>query len=342
MELNERKLKILQAIIKDYLTTAEPVGSRTISKNYNLGISPATIRNEMSDLEELGFIVQPHTSAGRIPSDKAYRLYVDTMLELQKAEFGKLVYLDQLLKSTGRIENLLKEIARLLAQETHYTTFVTTPQYRRAKVKNLQLIDLEEGKLLVVVVTDTNHIKNRTIRVDSRYDQTVLNRLSFQLNEQLYNLSLEEIGKERIESVKQATGEDQIVGKILDALFEIIHEVDDMDIYTSGTTNILHYPEFADLDKASALMRSIEERDVFKDILNTTFDLEDGKVKISIGDENELPDLKACSLITTSYHIHGERVGAIGIIGPKRMDYYNTVYSLRCLIKNMDELLNRL
>lgn len=342
MELNERKLKILQAIIKDYLTTAEPVGSRTISKNHDLNISPATIRNEMSDLEEMGFIMQPHTSAGRIPSDKGYRLYVDSMLELQKFEFKRLLYMEQLLKGAGRIENLLKGIAKMLANETHYTTFITTPQYNRSKIKNIQLIELEEKLLLAVIVTDSNHIKNYQIQIEHRIEQIELNKVSFQLNEKLYGLTLEHINLDLVNELKEVTGELEVVGKVLDVVFQTIHEVDEMDIYTSGTTNILNFPEFSDLDKATTLMRSIEERDFFKDILDTSFEAEDGKVKIYIGEENEAEGLKDCSLITTSYHINGEKVGAIGIIGPKRMDYYNTVASLRCLIKDLDELLNKL
>ena len=214
MELNERKLKILQAIINNYLDTAEPVGSRTISKNYDLGISPATIRNEMSDLEELGFIVQPHTSAGRIPSDKGYRLYVDLLMQMQKQEMKKIAYIEELMKSAGRIENLLKNIIKLLAKETNYATIVSTPQYQKRKIKNIQLIEIENEKLIVVVVTDANTIKNYMVNLSGKVSQNDLNRLTYILNESLYGLTLEEINLPLIHELKKySVGNEEIVTK---------------------------------------------------------------------------------------------------------------------------------
>lgn len=344
MELNERKLKILQAIISSYLDTAEPVGSRTISKNYDLGISPATIRNEMSDLEELGFIMQPHTSAGRIPSDKGYRLYVDLLMEVQKQEMKKIAYFEELMRSAGRIENLLKNIIKVLAKETNYATLVSTPQYQKSKIKNIQLVGLEAKKLLVVVVTDGNIIKNYMINVNEDVNQNVLNRLTFVLNEHLYGLTLEQINLPLIHELKGYAGaNEEIIRKVLDVVFKTIKDIDDdTDIFTSGTINILRFPEFNDIDKATSLIHTLEEKDILKNILNNSIQDDDGKskIKIKIGEENDIEEMKDCSLITTTYHLGGQTAGAIGIIGPRRMDYLKTISSLKCLIANMEKIIN--
>lgn len=343
MELNDRKLKILQAIINDYFETAEPVGSRTLSRHYDLGISPATIRNEMSDLEELGFIMQPYTSSGRIPSDKGYRFYVDMMLQLQKAEYRKLVYLDELQKSVGRVEDLLKNIAKHLAEQTHYTTIVSSPKYKKSKLKNIQLVQIEENRILIVIVTDNNIIKDYMLQTNGAIDQISLTKISLILNEKLNGASLDEINLDVIHDIKDASSENtEIISQIIDVIFKTVREIDDTDVYTYGTTNILQHPEFNDITKASELIQALEENDVLRDIVNTTIESEDGNMQIVIGEENDIEGLKECSLITTSYHINGEKVGAIGIIGPKRMDYDRTVSDLRSLIKGIDEMLNGL
>jgi heat-inducible transcriptional repressor len=341
VELNERKMKILHAIITDYLESAEPVGSRTISKNYNLELSPATIRNEMADLEELGFIFQPHTSSGRIPSDRGYRLYVDSLLKNQKAKKDYSATLDELISSAGRIESLLELISKMLARETQYATMVTSPQYKKSKIKNIQLIELEPKKLLAVVVTDGNVIKNYMIDIKDEIKQTVLNRLTFILNEYLYGLTIEDINLPVIQSLQQYAGDNaEIVRKVLEVIFKTIQSVDDMDIYTSGATNMLKLPEFKDVSKAMELIDTLEEKEDLKVLLNDAMGEDQDKITIKIGDEIKDEKMKECSLITSSYHIGGEKVGAIGIIGPKRMDYQKTINTLKYLLINMEKILN--
>jgi heat-inducible transcriptional repressor len=343
MELNDRKIKILQAIILNYLETAEPVGSRTISKNYDLGVSPATIRNEMSDLEELGFILQPHTSAGRIPSDKGYRLYVDKLMNHHIEEIKSGLYIEQLLNRVDRIESLLKNIAKMLATETNYATIVSSPQINKAKIKNIQLIAIEEKKLLAVIVTDGNIIKNYMISLIDPVQQTMLNRLAFVLNEQLYGLTLEQINLPLIKQLKSFAGNNEdIINKVLDAIFDTIKSVDDTEIYTSGATNILKFPEFNDISKATNLIHRLEEKQVLQDMVNNVLDEKDRDIKVTIGDENIIEEMKDCSLITTSYKLGGENIGFIGIIGPKRMDYENTIASLSSLMSKMENIINKL
>lgn len=343
MELNDRKIKILQAIILDYLETAEPVGSRTISKNYDLGVSPATIRNEMSDLEELGFILQPHTSAGRIPSDKGYRLYVDKLMNHHIDEIKNGLYIEQLFQRVDRIELLLKNIAKMLANETNYATMVSSPQIKRTKIKNIQLIAIEDKRLLVIIVTNGNIIKNYMINLNDPVHQTMLNRLAFVLNEQLYGLTLEQINLPLIQELKSFAGKNEdIVNKVLDAIFATIKSVDDTEIYTSGATNILKFPEFNDISKATNLIHRLEEKQVLKDIVNNVLDEKGKDIKVTIGDENIIEEMKECSLVTTAYKLGGENIGFIGIIGPKRMDYENTIASLSSLMSKMEEIINKL
>lgn len=343
MELNDRKIKILRAIILNYLETAEPVGSRTISKNYDLGISPATIRNEMSDLEELGFILQPHTSAGRIPSDKGYRLYVDKLMNLHEDEIKNGLYIEQLCQRVDRIESLLKNIAKLLAKETNYATIVSSPQINKAKIKNIQLVGIEDKKILAIIVTDGNIIKNYMININEPVHQTILNRLTFVLNEQLYGLTLDQINLPLIQDLKSFAGNKvEIVNKVLDAIFDTIKSVDDTEIYTSGATNILKFPEFNDISKATNLIHKLEEKQTLKDMVCTVLDENGVNIKVTIGNENAIEEMKECSLITTAYKLGGENIGFIGILGPKRMDYENTIGSLSSLMGKLEDMINDL
>lgn len=343
MKLDERKQEILKAIINNYFETALPVGSRTISKQYNLGVSPATIRNEMSDLEELGFIIQPHASAGRIPSDKGYRLYVDMVMQLQKSEYRKLVYLEELKASAGRIEDLLKSIAKRLAEETNYATLVSTPQYKKTRIRNIQLVEVSSQDLLVIVVAERNQVKDHLIHLEQPVNQELLTRLSVCINQELRGMSLEDIDLNCIHRIKGNDSQEQrIMSEVLDVIFRAIQQMDEADIFTYGASNMMKLPEFQDVGKASSIMRALEQEEILEDIINTTFESDDGNVKIVIGEENNIQDLKDLSLITTSYHINGEKAGAIAIIGPKRMDYENTISNLRVLIKDIDELLTHL
>lgn len=344
MTLNDRKMKILQAIISSYLETAEPVGSRTISKCIDLGLSPATIRNEMADLEELGFIIQPHTSAGRIPSDKGYRFYVDTILNNQELENRKIAVLEDLVERADRIENMLKAVIKVLAKETHYATMISSPKPKNGKIKNIQLISIEATKLLAIIVTDSNQIKNYMVDLHAPVEQTMLNRIAFVMNEHLYGLSLEEINLPIIQNLEQYAGTNaEIIGKVLTLVFETIQTADETNIYTSGTTNILKFPEFSNMDKAMELIDTLEEKDALKLILkeDTDDDSIAGTISIRIGEEIEVDEMKDCSIITTSYHIGGEKVGKIGIIGPKRMDYMHTISYLKELITKMEQLFNK-
>ena len=245
MELSERKEKILDAIIRNYLESGEPVGSRTISKYTDLNLSSATIRNEMSDLEEMGYIVQPHTSAGRIPTDKGYRFYVDNMLkeklsELDQREQKVNEKEDLLIEKVDKVETLLQNMAKVLAANTNYATMVSAPQSKGNKIKFIQLSILEEQQLLCTVVSDKNHVVNKIVKVSQEVSQEMVVRLNVALNTALAGLSLEEINLGVISALTSQAGEfEDLVNEVLKAITEAISTEAQMKIYTSGATNIL-------------------------------------------------------------------------------------------------------
>ena len=264
--LDERKIKILEAIIRTYLETGEPVGSRTISKYTDLNLSSATIRNEMSDLEELGYILQPHTSAGRIPSDKGYRFYVDHLLEMKEKEISDIK--EFVIEHTEKMERVLKQAAKMLAQNTNYATMVSSPKYNGNKVKFIQLSQLDGSQLLAVIVMEANVVKNKIIPLTESLDSETLLKLNLLLNSTLNGLSIPEINLGTISKMKEQAGSySDIVGVVLDAVAETISQ-EEMEIYTSGATNIFKYPELSDSRKASELIYTLEEKQQLKTLVS--------------------------------------------------------------------------
>lgn len=338
MELDERKKKILQAIIRNYLETGEPVGSRTISKYTDLNLSSATIRNEMADLEELGYIVQPHTSAGRIPSDKGYRLYVDTMMEEKDKEVEEMK--EMLLEREDKMEALLKQVVKVLAQNTNYATMISAPQMQRNKLKFIQLSRVDRGQILAVIVVEGNMIKNHMLQVPEGLDDETLLKLNMLLNTHLNGLPIEEISLGLIAALKQQAGiHSAIVGEVLDAVAEVIKEEEDLEIYTSGTNNIFKYPELADNAKASELISAFEEKQALGTLVQETLADENNRgIQVYIGDESPLQNMKDCSVVTATYELDEGMKGTIGIIGPKRMDYDKVIGTLRNLMHQLDDL----
>lgn len=338
MQLHDRKKKILQAIIRNYLETGEPVGSRTISKYTDLNLSSATIRNEMADLEELGYIVQPHTSAGRIPSDKGYRLYVDSMLQEKEREIEEMKGI--LLEKEDKMDHLLKQVARVLAQSTNYATMITAPMYHRNKLKFIQLSRVDRNQLLAVIVVEGNVIKNHILPVAEELSDETLLKLNILLNTHLNGLSLEEINLGMIANLKQQAGiHGDIVAELLDAIAGAIKEDDDLEIYTSGANNIFRYPELADNQKASELITAFEEKQVLSSLIqeNLTGQGQEG-IQVFIGAESPLQSMQDCSVVTATYELEEGMRGTIGIIGPKRMDYDKVIGTLKTTMHQLDEM----
>ena len=342
MELDERKEKILKAIIQNYLETGEPVGSRTISKYSDLKLSSATIRNEMSDLEELGYIIQPHTSAGRIPSDKGYRFYVDQLIHEKETEVTQVR--DMVIQRVDRVELLLKQMAKLLASNTNYATLISGPQYHQTKIKFIQLSRVEAGKLLIVTVLEGNIIKNSIVALDAELtDEDILN-LNILLNSGLNGLTMEQINLDVITRMKGQAGErSHIVDVVLSEVAEAIRSgEEDLQIYTEGTPNIFKYPELSDGAKASQLIGTLEQKDLWREIL-TEDDADSDKkneIQVYIGSETQVQSMKDCSIVTANYELGDGLRGTIGIVGPKRMDYDKVVSTLRSLKSQLDQTFN--
>ena len=338
MDLDERKRKILKAVIRNYLETGEPVGSRTISKYTDLNLSSATIRNEMADLEEMGYILQPHTSAGRIPSDKGYRFYVDTMMEEKDREVVELK--EMLLERQDKMETLLKQVAKVVAQNTQYAAMISAPSVHHNKVKFIQLSRVNDNQLIAVIVAEGNIIKNNIIPVAEEISDENLLKLNILLNTHLNGLSMEEINLGIIAAMKQQAGvHGNIIGEVIDAVGDAIKADEDLEIYTSGTSNIFRYPELADNGKASELVGTFEEKQQLGSLIQETLENEAGTgIQVYIGDEAPVKSMKDCSVVTATYELGDGMKGTIGIVGPKRMDYDKVIGTLRTIQNKLDEL----
>ena len=338
MELDERKVTILKAIIKTYLETGEPVGSRTISKYTDLKLSSATIRNEMSDLEEMGYIQQPHTSAGRIPSDQGYRFYVDQIMQEKEQEVTEVKEL--MIQRVDRVELVLKRLAQLLASNTNYAAMISGPQYHRNKLKFIQLSQMDSGQLLVVIVVEGNLIKNTVINVPETITQKDILDLNILLNSALNGLTIQEINLDVISRLKEQAGShSQVVDLVLNEVAAAIRaDEEDLQIYTSGATNIFKYPELSDGAKASELLGTLEKKEMLQELIADVNDTEAGDgIQVYIGDETPVQTMKDCSVVTANYDL-GEGIrGTIGIIGPKRMDYEKVLTTLKNLMKQLDD-----
>lgn len=360
-QLDERKVKILKAIIKNYLETGEPVGSRTISKFTDMKLSSATIRNEMADLEELGYIVQPHTSAGRIPTDKGYRLYVDDMMSekeqnitnrenevaVKEQELSSMK--DMLGEKVEKVEELLQNVAKVLAKDTNYATMVTTPKVTGNKLKFVQLSQLEANKILAVIVMEGNLIRNKVITVSEDLSQENLLKLNILINTTLTGLTLEQMNLSIVSKMENQAGEHiNLVKEVLDAIVDTISSADDLKIYTSGATNIFKYPELSDSTKASELIYALEEKQSLSDLVvddDNSVDEQDSSsnngIQVYIGNETPIESMKDCSVVTATYELQDGMKGTIGIIGPKRMDYEKVVEILKNMRTQLDDVFKK-
>lgn len=338
MELQERKMKILQAVIRNYLETGEPVGSRTISKYTDLNLSSATIRNEMADLEEMGLIIQPHTSAGRIPTDEGYRIYVDDMLREKEQEVENMKSV--LVEKEDKLENLLKQVAKLLAVNTQYASMISAPLVQRNKIKFIQLTQIDPQQVLAVIVIEGNLIRNTVIPVGEELSTETLLKLNMLLNTNLNGLSVEQINLGLIAAIKQQAGiHSEIVSKVIDAAAEAIRADEDLEIYTSGANNIFRYPELADQSKASQIISDFEEKQVLGSIVQETLAEESGNgIQVYIGKEMPTQGMQDCSVVTATYELGEGMKGTVGIIGPKRMDYDKVVGVLKDIMHQLDDL----
>jgi heat shock gene repressor HrcA len=338
MDLDERKRHILKALINDYIITAEPVGSRTIAKRYDLGISSATIRNEMADLEDMGYLAQPHTSAGRIPSDKGYRVYVDHLMggeELSRREIE--IIRDSIYSlAAGEIERVIKDASKLLSALTNYTALVMTPQSNKSAVKHIQLIGMESTIVMAIVVTNLGIVRNAMIRLSKPITGDKLNMINNILNDKLRGLTVEDINLNVISDVQRdMTGYNEILNDIIPVLTESLNYVENSEVHLEGSSNIFNFPEYNAIDRAKSFLSVLDKKDFLYKLLST----EGGSLKITIGHENEYDEISDCSLITAVYRIGDSVAGSIGVIGPTRMYYSRVLGVLKYVTQYLNEIL---
>lgn len=337
MKMDDRKFMILQAIIDDYIMTAVPVGSRTISRKSGVGFSPATIRNEMSDLEELGYLAQPHTSAGRIPSAKAYRLYVDRlmkMVDLSEEDTERIQ--DHLNRRTAQMEEVIRQAAQTLSDVTHYTAVVSAPTMRGVTIKRIQLVPVTDDSALMVIVTSAGLVKERVIPVPDGADPDQLYRLSKMLTERLSGSTLQE-AKEKLGELFSDLGEHhQMMVNVLGALDTQLGVDTNVPYVVGGRSNLLHYPEYSDVEKARNFLAVLESREKLAPLLR------DNGVEftVRIGPENNMPEFSDCSVITATYRVGNNTTGTMGIIGPTRMNYARVVSVMNYMGRAISDMLS--
>lgn len=336
MDLSERKLKILQAIIADFIRTAEPVGSRTISRNYDLGVSPATVRNEMSDLEELGYLSHPHTSSGRVPSEKAYRLYVNELMkkrELTSEEKDAIA--SRLYGNVTELENLMKQAAHILSEITNLTAFALTPRKEEDTLKYINLLPVDEYTVVLMLVSESGKVSNTTVRLEKPAAEESLRILSKSMT---YNyrgktlseaLTLDIIENFKADAEFMAMFERNIVPGFVKTLEDMLN----VNLYMDGLTNIFSLPEYNDLDRAKMFLEMLDKKE---DLTRALINRENGVI-ITIGNENKEEAMQDCSLITATYHVDGKLMGKIGVIGPTRMRYGEVTSIVEYLTDNISD-----
>lgn len=344
MSLDKRKVKILKAIISSYIDNAEAVGSRTISKKYELGVSPATIRNEMSDLEEMGFLVQPHASAGRIPTDKAYRYYVDDLWK--KVQDPSNTNLDQLRNiiedKSNELDSVFKNSVRILSQFTKYTSFIVAPQLKQSVIKRIQLVPITDTKLLLLIILQSNIVKQVTFRMSSPIPFDQMDKISAALSEKLYGYKLEDVDSikdsliEQLYHVREHSNDSLM--KLLPYLMDQISKLEEINVYSDGITNILDLPEYNDVVKAREFISFVEDKSSIAKLLQF---VGENDLAITIGHENQYEALRDCSLITATYKFNGKLIGKIGVIGPTRMDYNKVISTVKSMSEAMNEIINQ-
>jgi heat-inducible transcriptional repressor len=319
-ELNERGRRILEAIIEDYIDSAEPVGSRTVTRRHQIGLSPATVRNVMADLEEMGYICAPHTSAGRIPTEKGYRFYVDSLLQVRQLSLEDKNRIEQQYHLRGRrMEEMLREAGKVLSAISHYAGVVMAPRFISTVFHHIEFVRLSPGRILVVLVTQTGIVQNRIIEVNEALSPSELEQMSNYLNRTLTGLSFPEV-KARIlqEMAQEKALYDKLLQKALLLSREALRDPEVGEVFITGAANILEQPEFADLERMKRLFRAFEQKGVLIDLLDKSQQAEG--VQIFIGSENEYSEIEGCSLITSTYSSRGT-IGTLGVIGPSRMPY---------------------
>ena len=341
--LEERQRQVLVAVICNYIATAEPVGSRTIARKYGFGLSPATIRNIMADLEEFGFLAQPHTSAGRIPTDKGFRFYVDHLTQMQRSlEEVDSSHIEEMLHSETEVVNLMKKTTDLLSKLSQQAGLVLTPNLKNTICRHIDFIKLNNSQSLVIFISESGLVHKRVIQLDDEISQDTLDKMSRLITTELMGLSLAQIRAKLLDMMRhEKTQFDQLFANAvkLSQLF-FSDETDDSELYVGGTVNMINQPEFADVEKMRGLFRAFEEKRLLIHILDKCLDDGDGEsAKVIIGEESTIEDIRDLSLVLSSYKYGDHALGIIGIIGPKRMNYTQVIPIVEYTASTLSRLL---
>lgn len=342
-ELNERSRKILEAIIEDYIDTGEPIGSRTVTRRHDMRLSPATVRNVMADLEDLGYIVSPHTSAGRVPTDKGYRFYVDTLLRVRPLSSSERERIERQYRRRGlQMEELLREAGKVLSSLSHYTGIVLAPRFTATVFRHIEFLRLSQGRLLVVFVSQSGLVQNKLIECGEDISSAELEQINNYLNRTLSGLSLEQVKLRLVEEMARDKAQyDELLRRAL-ILSAAAFANDDGDgaeqVFIEGAANILEQPEFADVDRMKRLFRAFEQKSQLVQLLDRSQQAEG--VQIFIGSETHYAEIEGCSLVTASYANRHGTLGTLGVIGPSRMSYSMVIpivdYTARLLGQVLD------
>ncbi len=338
MQMDDRKFLILQAIIDDYITTAMPVGSRTISRKSGVGFSPATIRNEMSDLEELGYLDQPHTSAGRVPSDKAYRLYVDRLLKVGKLSLDERERMhDYMQARSAQVDGVIRSAAQILTDTTQYTSVIVAPKLGTLRIRHIQLVPVSDGMALMIIVTNLGIVKDAVIRIPDGLSADDLYSISRMLTERLANKPLEDVRQTFSELLRETENNRRLMGEALRVIERKLEAEDSSEVIIGGSSKLLNYPEYSDVEKARNFLAVLESKDKIRRLIRGNGGME---VTIRIGTENGEPEMNDCSIVTAQYRVGDRATGTLGIIGPTRMNYNRVIPVLEFMGRAVSELLS--
>jgi heat-inducible transcriptional repressor len=336
-ELAPRKMRILKAIVDDYIQSMEPVGSRTIAKKYEVGLSSATIRNEMADLEDMGYLSQPYSSAGRVPSDKGYRIYVDHLIEIDESKFSEynrlLNYYEQRINELGQI---IKVMTKLISKATQYTSFSMKYKTRSSIIKACQVVPIEKGRALVVVVLGNDLVRNKIVNIDYSIELDTIVRLSNILDRKLSGCRAEGISVIIVnEIVKESCMDRHLILPLVDGIIDCLQHAEEVELYTEGASNLLMHPEFFDVNRAKAVLEVVHDTDIVVQLLKKS--AEAGGLMVRIGQENDFDEISDCSIVTATYRINDVELGTIGVLGPTRMDYQKVISSLEYIRKKLNQ-----
>lgn len=338
--LDERKQRILQAVIQDYISSAEPVGSRTLARKYDLGVSPATIRNEMADLEMLGYLEHIHTSSGRVPSSKGYRLYVDSLLPVQPMTDAEKAMIDKWYKAkVQQLDQVFQETAKIISKLTRNVSLVLAPQISKAAFRCMQFLPLDDHRVIAVLMTDAGFVENRIMEMPAGSSFEDFQRMAKVINGCLAGHTLGAIQNGSLKKIEAEIGDNGLYESAMTLIDKALNSQRKERLYLGGTTEMMEQPEFHNVDKVKELLIMLEKDQLMKDILKAH--LGDG-LTVTIGQENEYSGIKDCSIITATYHLDGELLGSMAVLGPTRMEYGRTMSLLNYMNNNLTEVIKRL